>query len=86
MKHLRIKFTSKFEAEYFESRLEQKSLAFKKYDMNETDTEYDIECRDIRIGCFRLGQMVFDFLRNHYEPVMISIRIMFVDKFDIWDV
>ena len=54
--------------------------------MNETDTEYDIECRDIRIGCFRLGQMVFDFLRNHYEPVMISIRIMFVDKFDIWDV
>lgn len=86
MKHLRIKFTSKFEAEYFDSRLFKNGISVRKYDINETDTEYDIECKDIRINTFRIGQMVFEFLRNYYEPVAVCVNVCYVDRFEIWSV
>ena len=84
MKHLRIRFTSKFEAEYFESRIFRDSMSIQKYDRNDTDTEFDVECRDIRISTFNLGQMVFEFTISYHEIIAVCCNIAYIDKFEIW--
>lgn len=86
MKHLRIKFTSKFEAEYFDSRTFKNNISVQRYDINETDTEFDIECKDIRISNFHIGQMIVEFYRNYLEPVSVCVNICYVNNFDIWSV
>ena len=88
MKKLAIRITCKLEAEYFTSRLEKSQIAFKSFTFknNETDTEYWIECQDIRISEFKYGMIYFEFLRNSIEPSTIVIDIKSVENFSIWNV
>ena len=84
MRTLRITFTSKFESEYFESRLQKNSIAYTSYDMSPTDTIISATCQEIRMDGFDSGLLYFTFLRNRIEPDSIPATAKYVDKFQIY--